>query len=194
MPLLLDYRQSVPKTVASQQNTKVSIMQVEKVNITLNFTSNNSHSYFAHLIFFFFVLHIPDPSMVSLTRSGSFMSSPRQQQQQLPRMPSTDGTGAASDDSMHEKYFKSVENTPVTRRRNVQAATASATSVQQKHSSDSSPQSPISPQNNAQQKATRPSVLSSLATTFTDAPNPCLSSHKDDADLINLDLVSKPER
>lgn len=138
--------------------------------------------------------------MVSLTRSGSFMSSPRQQQQQqqqlqqLPRMPSTDGgTGAASDDSMHEKYFKSVENTPVTRRRNVAPATASATSVQQKHSSDSSPQSPISPQNNAQ-KATRPSVLSSLATTFTDAPNPCLSSHKDDADLINLDLVSKPER
>ena len=83
--------------------------------------------------------------MVSLTRSGSFMSSPRpHQQQQVPRKPSIDGNGGgASDDSMHEKYFKSVENTPVTRRRNTTSATGGT-----KHSSDSSPQSPISPQNN----------------------------------------------
>lgn len=87
--------------------------------------------------------------MVSLTRSGSFMSSPRPQQ--IPRKTSIDGNsggggggGGLSDDSMHEKYFKSVENTPITRRRN----TASSTQSNQKHSSDSSPQSPISPQNN----------------------------------------------
>lgn len=109
--------------------------------------------------------------MVSLTRSGSFMSSPRQQQYQ--RKTSVDsstgitsggggvgvvssgtatgvvvgcgniGVGGGSDDSMHEKYFKSVENTPITRRRNT-----SSISSNQKHSSDSSPLSPVSPQNN----------------------------------------------
>ncbi|XP_059217865.1 uncharacterized protein LOC106086047 isoform X2 [Stomoxys calcitrans] len=70
--------------------------------------------------------------------------------------------GAASDDSMHEKYFKSVENTPLSRRRHTttpkgSSGAASASSghgtggsagSNMKHSSDSSPQSPISPHNN----------------------------------------------
>lgn len=49
-----------------------------------------------------------------------------------------------SDDSMHEKYFKSVESTPVSRRRHT---TASKTAGMPKQSSDSSPQSPVSPPN-----------------------------------------------
>lgn len=144
--------------------------------------------------------------MVSLTRSGSFMSSsPRQQP--FARKTSIDGNGGGmSDDSMHEKYFKSVENTPETRRRNT-----SSVSSNPKHSSDSSPQSPISPQNNVSfcrqfinyvnefrsfsfqsVKATRPSILSSLA--FIETPNSYLSSHKTDPVLLNLDLTAKPER
>lgn len=81
---------------------------------------------------------------LSITRSGSFMSPvnsgplgrPQIQQQQKG---SFDGHG--SDDSMHEKYFKSVENTPVSRRRHT------TSSKDRLKSSDSSPQSPISPQN-----------------------------------------------
>lgn len=80
---------------------------------------------------------------ISITRSGSFMtpvsgplSRPQVQQQ---RKGSFDGHG--SDDSMHEKYFKSVENTPVSRRRHT------TSSKDRLKSSDSSPQSPISPQN-----------------------------------------------
>lgn len=85
-----------------------------------------------------------DPQMVSLTRSGSFMSSSSPRQQPFTRKTSIDGNGGGmSDDSMHEKYFKSVENTPETRRRNT-----SSLSSNPKHSSDSSPQSPISPQTN----------------------------------------------
>lgn len=58
---------------------------------------------------------------------------------------SIDGNGA-SDDSMHEKYFKSVENTPISRRRH---NTVSSKPTTKKHgSSGSSPQSPTSPQNN----------------------------------------------
>lgn len=79
---------------------------------------------------------------VSLVRSGSFMSSPRPN----PIKKNIDGFGGGSDDSMHEKYFKSVENTPVSRRRN-QSLTNSP-SQQQKHSSDSSPHSPLSPKKN----------------------------------------------
>lgn len=81
--------------------------------------------------------------MVSLVRSGSFMSSPRQQI--IVKKSSIDGNGGggASDDSMHEKYFKSVENTPVSKRRN-----QSLTCTNQKHSSDSSPHSPMSPKKN----------------------------------------------
>jgi hypothetical protein len=79
----------------------------------------------------------------NITRSGSFMSSPvsGSSSRHLPmtqRKGSFDGHG--SDDSMHEKYFKSVENTPVSRRRHT---TTSKTGIK---SSDSSPQSPISPQ------------------------------------------------
>jgi hypothetical protein len=96
--------------------------------------------------FFFSVISSDSQQSVSLTRSGSFMSPAavtsslsRQPQVQSQRKCSFDGNGG-SDDSMHEKYFKSVENTPVSRRRHT-------TSSKQKHSSDSSPQSPISPQN-----------------------------------------------
>lgn len=46
--------------------------------------------------------------------------------------------GGASDDSMHEKYFKSVENTPISKRRNQSLACTS----------DSSPHSPMSPKKN----------------------------------------------
>ncbi|XP_037910388.1 uncharacterized protein LOC119651103 isoform X1 [Hermetia illucens] len=154
-------------------------------------------------------------AIVSLTRSGSFMSSPtsshhhhppsssiqsslspQQQQQSLSsshRKASIDGNGGGSDDSMHEKYFKSVENTPVSRRRH----TTSTKTSNKKHSSDSSPQSPISPQNNTHaNKSARPSVLSSLS-ALEPPPSMCYnmsSSHKNDPDFINLDLTSKPEK
>lgn len=104
---------------------------------------------------------------VALARSGSFMSSSintsAAQHNKVHRKSSVEANGgAASDDSMHEKYFKSVENTPVSRRRHTTAAKtptggsgASAGSAgggggsgsgNKKNSSDSSPQSPISPQ------------------------------------------------
>jgi Rho GTPase-activating protein 39 len=82
---------------------------------------------------------------VSITRSGSFMSpitggpSTARSQIQQQRKGSFEGHG--SDDSMHEKYFKSVENTPVSRRRHT------TSSKDRLKSSDSSPQSPNSPQN-----------------------------------------------
>lgn len=79
--------------------------------------------------------------MVSLVRSGSFMSAPRQPV--IVKKTSIDGNGGGSDDSMHEKYFKSVENTPISRRRN-----QSLTCANQKQSSDSSPHSPMSPKKN----------------------------------------------
>lgn len=82
--------------------------------------------------------------IVSLVRSGSFMSAPRQPV--VVKKSSIDGNGGGgggSDDSMHEKYFKSVENTPISRRRN-----QSLTCANQKHSSDSSPHSPMSPKKN----------------------------------------------
>lgn len=153
-----------------------------------------------------------DSGMLSLTRSGSFLSSPRQQQHPHPlsvhvandggggggagsgggRRKQTSGSpaipavatdstragggggggggGTASDDSMHEKYFKSVENTPLSRRRNHLSSSTNILSVpgsgggsssgivsgsadsshhlpHNKHSSDSSPQSPHSPHN-----------------------------------------------
>uniref|UniRef100_A0A182KBJ9 Rho-GAP domain-containing protein n=1 Tax=Anopheles christyi TaxID=43041 RepID=A0A182KBJ9_9DIPT len=68
------------------------------------------------------------------------------------------GGGGGSDDSMHEKYFKSVENTPITRRRHTTSSKSPL--QQQKQSSDSSPQSPISPQQQHQGKVQRPSALS----------------------------------
>lgn len=81
--------------------------------------------------------------MVSLVRSGSFMSTPKQTT--IVKKGSIDGNGGgASDDSMHEKYFKSVENTPVSKRRNQSLSAC----TNQKHSSDSSPHSPMSPKKN----------------------------------------------
>lgn len=93
--------------------------------------------------------------MVSLVRSGSFMSTPKQTN--VVKKGSIDGNGGGggggggvvgggggSDDSMHEKYFKSVENTPVSKRRNQSLSAC----TNQKHSSDSSPHSPMSPKKN----------------------------------------------
>lgn len=128
---------------------------------------------------------------VSLARSGSFMSSSINpaaagHHSKSYRKSSAEangssggpggggGGGAASDDSMHEKYFKSVENTPLSRRRhttnakghnsggvggaasgsNTATSTAgSGSSSHKKHSSDSSPQSPISPQTKSSRQA-----------------------------------------
>ncbi|XP_021713386.1 hornerin isoform X2 [Aedes aegypti] len=168
-------------------------------------------------------------SAISLTRSGSFLSSagitsagpmvgtpvsgrpyhhhasPQAAQPQhggsSHRKGSFDGNnGGASDDSMHEKYFKSVENTPVTRRRHTTTSSSKSSSVQQKHSSDSSPQSPISPQQaqqQHQQRIARPSALAvelspssaSAATNYNKS-----SQKSNDPELFNLDLTSKPEK
>lgn len=103
-----------------------------------------------------------ETSSRSLTRSDSFagnnknvksQNSNTRQQSSLQRRGSF-----GSDDSMHEKYFKSVENTPVSRRRTQQNTTRN------KHSSDSSPHSPISPpairhEQQQQAKCVRPSQL-----------------------------------
>lgn len=72
---------------------------------------------------------------MSLTRSGSFMSPPHAHNAHMVRKQSIDG-GANSDDSMHEKYFRSVENTPISRRRNISPKSAFA--VQKKHGYNSS--------------------------------------------------------
>ncbi|ALC46867.1 RhoGAP93B [Drosophila busckii] len=119
---------------------------------------------------------------VSLARSGSFMSSSinpaaaghhsKSYRKSSAEANGGGGGGAASDDSMHEKYFKSVENTPLSRRRhttnakshgsggggasgsNTATSTAgSGSSSHKKHSSDSSPQSPISPQTKSSRQA-----------------------------------------
>lgn len=96
--------------------------------------------------------HFLDPlQAISLTRSGSFMSAAanvsaasRQQQPSTQQQPQQKGSfDGNSDDSMHEKYFKSVESTPVSRRRH----TTSSKTAGIKQSSDSSPQSPVSPLN-----------------------------------------------
>lgn len=95
--------------------------------------------------------YFADPPLVSLVRSGSFMSAPRQPN--MAKKNSIDGgsgigsiaavgAGGGSDDSMHEKYFKSVENTPVSKRRNQSLVCNS------QKSSDSSPHSPMSPKKN----------------------------------------------
>ncbi|XP_028163539.1 rho GTPase-activating protein 39 isoform X4 [Ostrinia furnacalis] len=79
-----------------------------------------------------------------LNRSGSFIS-PRKD---------------ASDDSMHEKYFKSVESTPLTRRK--QSAGGSSC----ESASPQSPSSPLQkpqPQPFLQATATRPSLVSSIS-------------------------------
>ncbi|KAG5673675.1 hypothetical protein PVAND_003701 [Polypedilum vanderplanki] len=132
------------------------------------------------------------PSL-SITRSGSFMSpvnsgpSGRSQlhQRQQERKGSFDGHG--SDDSMHEKYFKSVENTPVSRRRHT------TTSKSGLKSSDSSPQSPISPQHQHQQhqqsKSVRPSHLGLESLTKKSSHN-----NKYDPDIVNMDIAIKQDR
>ncbi|XP_053681293.1 hornerin [Anopheles nili] len=93
------------------------------------------------------------------------------------------GGGGGSDDSMHEKYFKSVENTPISRRRNTTSSKSPL--QQQKQSSDSSPQSPISPQQQQQQqqqsKVQRPSALSvelSPGGSYQNNGSSSKSSHK----------------
>lgn len=83
-----------------------------------------------------------DSPIASLVRSGSFMSAPKQTN--VVKKSSIDGNGGASDDSMHEKYFKSVENTPVSKRKNQPLSAG----TNQKQSSDSSPHSPMSPKKN----------------------------------------------
>lgn len=151
----------------------------------------------------------PSTSSISLTRSGSFMSSSgmsaRHQPTQNPtnsttisqqRASSIDGNGA-SDDSMHEKYFKSVENTPVSRRRQTvsNSTTTNSTKLigQRQGSSDSSPHSPTSPHNNSSLvKTARPTLLKTLA--MEQQPSSFNSSHKNEQELLNLDLTSKPER
>lgn len=80
---------------------------------------------------------------LSVSRSGSFMSPINSGPTARPVIQTRKGSfdGHGSDDSMHEKYFKSVESTPVSRRRHT------TSSKDHLKSSDSSPQSPISPQN-----------------------------------------------
>lgn len=87
------------------------------------------------------------PHTVGLNRSGSFVS-PRKD---------------ASDDSMHEKYFKSVESTPLTRRKLKQQSAGSSCD-------SASPQSPSSPLQKPQPTApflqtssARPSLVSSIS-------------------------------
>jgi Rho GTPase-activating protein 39 len=126
----------------------------------------------------------PGPS-TSITRSGSFMSPVNEGQ---PRMQQRKGSfeGYGSDDSMHEKYFKSVENTPITRRRHT------TTSKMGLKSSDSSPQSPISPQHlnhHQQQKSIRPSHLGLESLTKNKK-----SSHKYDPDMVNMNIAVKQDR
>jgi len=130
----------------------------------------------------------PSQTAISITRSGSFMSPaatgpigrPQIHQQAQNRRGSIDGHG--SDDSMHEKYFKSVENTPVSRRRHTTSSKAGL------KSSDSSPQSPISPQNQAT-RSVRPSHLGLESLTKKQ------SSHKYEPDMINnMDIPIKQDR
>ncbi|XP_030374163.1 filaggrin [Scaptodrosophila lebanonensis] len=131
---------------------------------------------------------------VSLARSGSFMSSSINpaaagHHSKSYRTNSEANGGAASDDSMHEKYFKSVENTPLSRRRHttnakshsssgggsntVASNAGSASSGYKKHSSDSSPQSPISPQT----KTTRHAKTTSTNNTNNSAIAGALPQH-----------------
>lgn len=114
-----------------------------------------------------------DPSMLSLTRSGSFMSTSRESpvgssrqtlsihaKEEVPDHMATSSvrrildnaggaTGFGSDDSMHEKYFKSVESTPISKRRshlsgsaNILSGNSADISQESKHCLDTSPHSP----------------------------------------------------
>ncbi|XP_028163538.1 rho GTPase-activating protein 39 isoform X3 [Ostrinia furnacalis] len=82
-----------------------------------------------------------------LNRSGSFIS-PRKD---------------ASDDSMHEKYFKSVESTPLTRRKLKQQSAGGSSCESASPQSPSSPLQKPQPQPFLQATATRPSLVSSIS-------------------------------
>lgn len=154
-----------------------------------------------------------------LTRSGSFVTSPRPHQPQaasLSRPRNPDGSQMRSylginsdDDSMHEKYFK--ESTPQSKRRNT-ASQDGVVLTASKKSSDSSPQSPMSPQvrlwmdlifcystkcvSLQKTKATRPGNLGNIVASKNGSLSSFNSSHKKtvDSELLNLDLTAKPER
>ncbi|EDX12137.1 GD20009 [Drosophila simulans] len=146
---------------------------------------------------------------VSLARSGSFMSSSINpaaagHHSKSYRKSSAEAAngGAASDDSMHEKYFKSVENTPLSRRRHTTNATksgggasgsntatstaGSGSSSHKKHSSDSSPQSPISPQT----KSSRQAKTSATSTVPQLQHSPRLQEPSHSLDLLSLERIS----
>ncbi|XP_036672625.2 rho GTPase-activating protein 39 [Drosophila suzukii] len=151
---------------------------------------------------------------VSLARSGSFMSSSINpaaagHHSKSYRKSSAEAAngGAASDDSMHEKYFKSVENTPLSRRRHTTNATksgggpggggasgsntatstaGSGSSSHKKHSSDSSPQSPISPQTKSSRQA-KTSATSALPQL---QHSPRLQEPSQSLDLLSLERIS----
>ncbi|KAH8383023.1 hypothetical protein KR009_006309, partial [Drosophila setifemur] len=152
---------------------------------------------------------------VSLARSGSFMSSSINpaaagHHSKSYRKSSAEAAngGAASDDSMHEKYFKSVENTPLSRRRHTTNATksgasgasaasgsntatstaGSGSSSHKKHSSDSSPQSPISPQTKSSRQA-KTSATSALPQLQLQ-PSPRLQEPSHSLDLLSLERIS----
>ncbi|XP_049866073.1 rho GTPase-activating protein 39 [Pectinophora gossypiella] len=82
-----------------------------------------------------------------LNRSGSFIS-PRKD---------------ASDDSMHEKYFKSVESTPLTRRKLKQQSGGGSSCESASPQSPSSPLQKPQPTPYLQTTAARPSLVSSIS-------------------------------
>ncbi|XP_048485006.1 rho GTPase-activating protein 39 [Plutella xylostella] len=82
-----------------------------------------------------------------LNRSGSFVS-PRKD---------------ASDDSMHEKYFKSVESTPLTRRKLKQHSAGGSSCESASPQSPSSPLQKPQPTPFLQTTAARPSLVSSIS-------------------------------
>ncbi|XP_018803362.1 PREDICTED: uncharacterized protein LOC108977862 isoform X2 [Bactrocera latifrons] len=157
---------------------------------------------------------------VSLARSGSFMSTainPTAACHHSKSYRKSSGEangGAASDDSMHEKYFKSVENTPLSRRRHAAASKTtsgdgtsggggtSGSSSNKKHSSDSSPQSPISPQIKSKSSKAANNALGSAFATNTALHSPGHSPtaplhtkhHKQDSscslELLNMERMS----
>ncbi|KAJ0180022.1 hypothetical protein K1T71_004613 [Dendrolimus kikuchii] len=87
------------------------------------------------------------PHSAGLNRSGSFVS-PRKD---------------ASDDSMHEKYFKSVESTPLTRRKLKQQSTGGSSCDSASPQSPSSPLQKPQPTPFLQTTAARPSLVSSIS-------------------------------
>lgn len=206
---------SVSTPQLKKKSTNPNITPVTADVNSSNCSINNKHANLTskHQSFDYSNAKGASVAAISLTRSGSFMSSAGittastaatgSRHKQAQRKGSFDGNNCGSDDSMHEKYFKSVENTPVSRRRHT--TTAKSPTLKQKNSSDSqSPQSPISPQNQgttgtsntgstATAKSIRPSALA-ISSTTANINNSYKSSHKSDPELINLDITVKPER